>query len=139
MPPPQAGHFRDLLQVGNPRYYMRYNDPFKISGEDISAKFVKEALQESKKLYVQKVTVKEQGDLDEASTPKILRKTRKRAAAGRPLAKGTATVVASDPKQDLQTSIEAGDKLTHKQSSTDSDDENSSNSTIKTKPRTQTV
>ena len=117
---------------------MRYFDPFKISGEDISSEFVKDALQESKKLYEKKDSVskkisklkdegkpqdqavaialdmKERGDLDEASTPKILRKTRKRAQAGKPIKKGTAKIVANDPEQDLDVAIKAGDKLTIK-------------------------
>ena len=121
---------------------MRYFDPFKISGEDISSEFVKDALQESKKLYEKKDSVskkisklkdegkpqdqavaialdmKERGDLDEASTPKILRKTRKRAQAGKPIKKGTAKIVANDPEQDLDVAIKAGDKLTHQEGRT---------------------
>lgn len=50
-------------------------------------------------------------DIGESSTPKILRRTRKRAQAGKPLKKGTAKVVAGDPKQDLGTAMAAGDKL----------------------------
>tara|TARA_R100000458_G_C8247775_1_gene225293 strand:+ start:103 stop:711 length:609 start_codon:yes stop_codon:yes gene_type:complete len=121
---------------------MRYFDPFKISGEDISSEFVKDALQESKKLYEKKDSVskkisklkdegkpqdqavaialdmEERGDLDEASTPKILRKTRKRAQAGKPIKKGTAKIVANDPEQDLDVAIKAGDKLTHQEGRT---------------------
>jgi len=48
---------------------------------------------------------------NESSTPKPIRQARARAQAGKPIKKGTAKMVASDPGQDLATAVKAGDKL----------------------------
>lgn len=47
----------------------------------------------------------------ESSTPKPIRQARARAQAGKPIKKGTAKMVASDPGQDLDTAVKAGEKL----------------------------
>jgi hypothetical protein len=47
----------------------------------------------------------------ESTTPKPIRQARARAQAGKPIKKGTAKMVANDPKQDLDTAMKAGDKL----------------------------
>ena len=47
----------------------------------------------------------------ESSTAKPIRQARARAQAGKPIKKGTAKMVASDPGQDLATATDAADKL----------------------------